>query len=220
MSRLLYLLILLVSGNAYGQSYYKVFQRSTWKATVNYSSYKAVVPLKPVKGGVDPESDKFYYWFAGNKVNATQGSFSGKLLNGDYTEFYPAGNLKEQGEFKRGLKTGEWKSWSGSGVLIEKINWRNGGKSGSYGKYDTTGRLIEKGRLRHNILHGKLTKYSGKDSVSVTRYNEGIIVTKKTPGYIKYIKGKLNFRKDSTGTDQMRELKLKKPKKSKKDTSK
>src|ERR1700744_5503516 len=54
------------------------------------------------------EDDRFYFWYSANTIHSTQGGFSGKLLNGSYTEYYPDKSLKQQGIFKAGLMMGKW----------------------------------------------------------------------------------------------------------------
>ncbi len=68
----------------------------------------------------------FYYWYTANSIHVTQGGFSGKLLNGTYTEFYLNKNLEEQGNFKKGLKNGVWKRWNEDGTLDRVTEWKNG----------------------------------------------------------------------------------------------
>jgi antitoxin component YwqK of YwqJK toxin-antitoxin module len=90
--------------------------------------------VKPVTSEPGIKSDRLYYWYSSNKVHYSQGGFSGKLLNGQYTEYYPNLNLKEQGIFKKGLKDGVWKSWNEDGTLHSEMKWHNGkpGKTVSF----------------------------------------------------------------------------------------
>ena len=85
-----------------------------------------VADIKPVNHTPKPNASKFFYWYSANKVHATQAGFSGQLLNGEYTEYYPNKNLMTQGKFKNGLKTGEWKSWKEDGTLMEIVLWKDG----------------------------------------------------------------------------------------------
>ena len=68
----------------------------------------------------------FYYWYSANTIHASQGGFSGELLNGLYTEYYADRNLKQQGTFKNGLKDGLWKLWKEDGTLSGQSRWKNG----------------------------------------------------------------------------------------------
>ncbi len=82
--------------------------------------------IKPLKSSPDIKSNLFYYWYDANQIHSSQGGFSGKLLNGQYAEFYLNKNLKQQGVFKKGLKDGVWKSWNEDGTLSAQSTWKNG----------------------------------------------------------------------------------------------
>lgn len=98
-----------------------------------------------------PKTDKTYYWYGSNAIHATQAGYSGRLLNGQYTEYYLNKNLKVQGNFKEGLKTGVWKKWDQDGRLTETAEWRKG------------------------LLDGDATTYAANDSVRVMHYRDGKI---------------------------------------------
>ena len=94
---------------------------------------RIILPDKTVIAEINPVSSKptaktalFYYWYEANVIHSTQGGFSGKPLNGQYIEYYPNKNLKEQGTFKKGLKNGPWKSWNEDGTLSVSSTWENG----------------------------------------------------------------------------------------------
>ncbi|MDB5012334.1 MAG: hypothetical protein JWQ25_536, partial [Daejeonella sp.] len=116
--------------------------------------------------------------YSANEVHATQGGFSGKLLDGVYEDFYLTKNLKERGVFSKGIKTGRWMSWSENGSLNETINWRNGEKAGRYAKYDGSGKLTEKGRYRNDLLDRKQVMIAN-DSLKIIYYRKGSIYIKK-----------------------------------------
>jgi len=84
------------------------------------------VEIKPGDNNPKTKSDRFYYWYSANAIHATQGGFSGKLLNGLYNEYYLDKNIKQQGFFKNGLKDGVWKTWKEDGTLAALSNWKNG----------------------------------------------------------------------------------------------
>jgi hypothetical protein len=81
------------------------------------------IPLTPK---LKPNAVFLYYWYSSNKIHSTQGGFSGRLLNGAYTEFYLTRNLKEQGTFDKGLKNGTWKNWDEEGKLVKTTHWKKG----------------------------------------------------------------------------------------------
>lgn len=80
----------------------------------------------PVASAPKPNAAFFYYWYSSNQIHCTQGGFSGRLLNGGYSEFYLTRNLKEQGAFYKGLKNGAWKSWNEEGRLMKTSRWKRG----------------------------------------------------------------------------------------------
>lgn len=84
--------------------------------------------IEPYNSAPKIKNNVFYYWYNANQIHATQGGFSGQLLNGHYSSFYPNKNLKEQGDFERGLKQGTWKNWNEKGELVGVINWNEGVK--------------------------------------------------------------------------------------------
>jgi antitoxin component YwqK of YwqJK toxin-antitoxin module len=101
----------------------------------DYGLYRIRItePDKVIVAGIDPVSSSltakpklFYYWYSANTIHSSQGGFSGKLLNGEYTEYYPDRNLKEQGTFKNGLKEGVWKTWDKDGTLLTTVEWKKG----------------------------------------------------------------------------------------------
>jgi len=85
-----------------------------------------VAEIEPISSKPSIKPSLSYYWYSANTIHTSQGGFSGKLLNGLYTEYYTNKNLKEQGNFKKGLKDGVWKSWNEEGTLIAVTNWKHG----------------------------------------------------------------------------------------------
>ncbi len=82
--------------------------------------------INPIKHEPAVKTSLFYFWYSASQVHATQGGYSGQLLNGVYTEYYKNKNLKEQGAFSRGLKDGLWKSWNTDGTLRQAVIWDQG----------------------------------------------------------------------------------------------
>jgi hypothetical protein len=85
-----------------------------------------VATIEPVSSNPSIKQNLLYYWYSANTIHHTQGGFSGKLLNGLYTAYYPNKNLKEQGNFKKGLKDGIWKNWNEDGSFAKTCTWNNG----------------------------------------------------------------------------------------------
>lgn len=176
--RFLQLVLLVVSfvGTARGQSYTDAFLN--YKVTAHYDDHTIIAYVKPAEQ-LSLSSDRYYYWFAGNGVHVTQGGYSGKLLNGNYQDFYMNKGLKESGVFDEGLKKGVWKNWTAEGVLKDEFSFKNGIKNGAYTKYGATGNILEKGKYRNDLLNGKQQVFAG-DSVRVVFYKAGKISQRKS----------------------------------------
>lgn len=101
------------------------------------ATFKFQVAALPAK--VKAKDKLTYYWYKSDKILETDGGYSGKLLNGDYKEYYPSKNLKTQGTFKNGLKHGEWKSWYDEGKLKEITHSKKGVLHGTYEIFDIEG---------------------------------------------------------------------------------
>jgi antitoxin component YwqK of YwqJK toxin-antitoxin module len=108
--------------------------------------------LLPLTSRVDAKPDRLYYWYGSNLIHATQGGFSGTLLNGSYSEYYANKSLKEQGVFKNGLKEGIWKSWNTDGFLVKEFTWKKGLRSGHFFTCDEKGVITGSGEYRHDQL--------------------------------------------------------------------
>lgn len=120
----------------------------------------------------------FYNWYQKQRVLRTQGSWSGKLLEGQYEAFYPNHNLLEQGLYSRGYRIGEWKKWYSDGTLQEQSAWKHGLLHGTYWRFAPDGQLIEQSRYRAGQLHGAQTTYTDGTPQKV-RYKKGVLVVKK-----------------------------------------
>ncbi|QEC79323.1 toxin-antitoxin system YwqK family antitoxin [Mucilaginibacter ginsenosidivorax] len=127
----------------------------------------------PVNSNPDVQSTLTYYWYATNKVHTLQGGFSGRLLNGAYTETYLNHNTRTLGTFKKGLKDGTWRDWDERGILIQVVNWRSGIRSGSFSFFNPDGSLKESGEYHKNELDGPVIFHESRDSSRVIYYNNG-----------------------------------------------
>lgn len=93
-----------------------------------------------------------YYWCKAQKLFATQGGFSGQLVNGKFNKFYHTGQLAEQGSFKMGLRHGEWKLWHPNGFLKETCKYRYGKIKGRLVRYNLKGKVIAEEKYRKGKL--------------------------------------------------------------------
>ena len=106
----------------------------------------SLIPSTKVK---TVHADRDYYWVRARQLNITQGGIGGDLLDGNYTAFYPDGQLKEQGRFDRGLKTGEWRKWLTTGALAETVNWKAGRLHGDRIRFIQEDSLVHQQRFRN-----------------------------------------------------------------------
>lgn len=159
-----------------------------------------VIQAETIPVSSDPSLDngKTYYWSSSNAIHATQGGFSGKLLNGAYTEFYSNKNIREQGHFNKGLKTGIWKSWNESGTLIQLYTWKDGVISGKFEVFQEKGKLKQSGTYKNNLLHGKITNYSPSGEKQQVMYKSGKPVTAQKRSFLKRLKLGRQVKRDST----------------------
>jgi len=96
------------------------------KVRINEPGQSIVAELAPISASPSAKPGLYYFWYNSGAIHETQGGYSGRLLNGQYTAFYLTKNLKEQGIFKKGLKDGLWKSWREDGSLLATVTWKHG----------------------------------------------------------------------------------------------
>ncbi|MDN3588080.1 hypothetical protein QWY86_15460 [Pedobacter aquatilis] len=170
-------LILVVSmgllGAVQAQSARDFLDAADYRHTITMNGYKQSFFTRSSGVKVFVDRDKTYYWYANNTISSTQGGFDGKLLHGQYNEFYADKNLKVQGNFENGLKVAIWKNWSDGGLLKEIIEFKNGVMDGNFFRYNSHGLLEEEGRYKLGKLHGKVRRYRGKDSIEVLLFKRG-----------------------------------------------
>lgn len=123
---------------------------------------------------VRPNNDLTYHWYRANKVLQTQGGFDGRLLHGEYQEFYLNKNLKSKGSFVKGLRIGEWKAWYDNGQLKEIRNFKDGRLHGAFFQFDREGRLQLESRYKRGVLHGTTRSYAGGKLLSEREYRKGV----------------------------------------------
>ncbi|HZX59368.1 MAG TPA: hypothetical protein VFE54_11605 [Mucilaginibacter sp.] len=116
-------LLCFISVTAFAQ---KMPDYGLYKVRVILPDKIVIAEINPIASKITEKPTLFYYWYEANQIHTTQGGFSGKPLNGQYIEYYPDKNLKEEGYFKRGLKNGPWKSWNEDGTLAVSSTWKNG----------------------------------------------------------------------------------------------
>lgn len=134
------------------------------------SSVKASVTDQP---GKSIQTGRTYHWYASNQLCVTNGAYSGRLLHGLYSSFYPNHFLLSQGQFCSGLKDGCWKRWLPDGSLHEVIHYKNGQLHGTYELYSSSGYLMQRIYYRKGARAGKTTIFSQDGNDSVIVYKNG-----------------------------------------------
>ncbi|MDF2432858.1 MAG: hypothetical protein JWP44_2489 [Mucilaginibacter sp.] len=110
---------------AYHACAQKMPEMST-KVRITAPDKTIVAEINEVAAVSSPKPGLYYFWYYANGIHSTQGGYNGKLLDGNYMEYYPDKSLKEQGYFIRGLKNGLWKTWNEDGTLKESVHWKSG----------------------------------------------------------------------------------------------
>jgi antitoxin component YwqK of YwqJK toxin-antitoxin module len=123
MKRIIIIIFCLVNGALYAQD---LPNSGFEKVRIIEPDKVIVAEIKQPNSKTKVKKDLFYAWYGANTIHFTQAGYSGKLLNGQYTEYYLNKNLKEQGGYKNGLKTGNWKNWNEDGTLNHQSSWKNG----------------------------------------------------------------------------------------------
>ena len=126
-----------------------------------------------------PNVREGYYWHDNNKINVNIGSYSGKLLDGEYVVTKPGGELMTKGEFKNGQKNGKWMQWHSNGKVKTSCPWKKGKISGKMKEYDQEGNLLQITVFKNNMLHGTVIKYTKKSTIQMN-YKKGVLIWEKT----------------------------------------
>ncbi|MCC8427247.1 toxin-antitoxin system YwqK family antitoxin [Mucilaginibacter sp. UR6-11] len=183
------ILLLFLLGTTFSVTAQKIPDYGFNKVRISAGDKVIQAELKPVASTPSVETDRFYYWYSSNIIHSTQGGFSGKLLNGKYTEYYLNKNIQEEGVFKKGLKDNIWKNWDESGVLTQIYTWKNGIKTGEFSLFYPNGNLKQTGNYNNNLLDGKVKSYNESGTETITTYHKGTLVVNKPSKFWE----KLNF---------------------------
>lgn len=92
----------------------------------NIDGSKVTIEVSKKTKKIKAKQNRIYHWMKAKKVMETQGGYSGKLLHGEYLEFYKNHQLKAKGTFKNGLKKGIWTYWDKVGKITTIEKWRKG----------------------------------------------------------------------------------------------
>jgi len=107
----------------------------------------------------------WYFWYHKDTIIQAQGAYNGKLLHGEYKEFFSNWKPKVDGTFRYGKKVGEWKFWDDNGYLRKIGHWRGGHETGRFRLYNDKGALVQKGKMKKGEVDEKdhrLSKFLNK----------------------------------------------------------
>lgn len=120
-----------------------------------------------------------YFWCDNNKIFINTGSYSGKLLDGEYEVKSTAGNLMTKGVFKNGMKEGRWISWYPNGKVKSTCRLKKGNFTGKMKHYNKSGVLRAVSRYKKNMLNGLQVQYNDKN-IMKSKYRNGVKLWEKT----------------------------------------
>jgi len=124
--------------------------------------------------------DKYYYWYQSRTIQQTQGGYSGKLLHGIYSLYYPNKQLAKQGFYRKGLPNGDWKFWQENNHLSKEEHWKKGRLTGNVNHFDADGHLVKTGKMRDGEWHGKvLVKTDADSSLQPVYFQQGKTISEE-----------------------------------------
>lgn len=126
-----------------------------------------------------PKTDRTYHWYQSRRVHVSQGGYEGKVLHGEWREFYPDNNLASQGAFRDGLKSGKWSTWNENGILIKQSAWKKSEETGPYALFNPEGQRIESGTYKNGLRNGKIWQYDTENNTAQSLYFDHGIETSR-----------------------------------------
>jgi antitoxin component YwqK of YwqJK toxin-antitoxin module len=129
------------------------------------------------KAKINISENKYYAWYKADSIVTTRGSYSGKLLHGDYEELYPSRALKQKGKYKDGLKVGKWETWFPNGEIETITNWNSGIKEGIFEIYNSEGKLQKSGNYKSGKENGEVSEFLPEGKIHKILYKQGEVVS-------------------------------------------
>lgn len=147
----------------YAQSEMNLLEQVQNRITINHDNgEKEIFTVTPKATKV--KSQQLYHWYQSQRVQQTQGGYTGKLLHGDYNRYSPNKQLILQGTYKKGLANGNWKEWRPNHRLMKEEYWKKGIQNGEARHYDGQGNLLLQGKMKGGKWHGKVWTFDSADS--------------------------------------------------------
>lgn len=148
---------LLHSSDVFAQRYLKniiPYQNHISFTTSNNTHIRAEITAKDAKEDY-LSNQTWYFWYHKDTIIQAQGAHNGKLLHGEYKEFFSNWKPKVEGSFHYGKKVGEWKFWDDNGYLRKIGRWRGGHETGRFRLYNDKGTLVQKGKMKKGKVDEK-----------------------------------------------------------------
>ncbi|TYR36315.1 hypothetical protein FXV77_10430 [Sphingobacterium phlebotomi] len=173
---------LLTLQGSYAQSEMDLLEQVQNRITINHDNgEKEVFTVTPKTAKA--RSQRLYHWYQAQRVQQTQGGYTGKLLHGNYNRYAPNKQLMLQGTYKKGLADGNWKEWRPNHRLAKEEHWKKGQQDGKARHYDEQGKLLLQGKMKDGKWHGKVWIFDAADSsYRWDYYKQGMQISRD--GYI------------------------------------
>jgi len=111
-----------------------------------------ILALTLISCGPDTKETKFPDGTVKERFEYTVDENGSELKNGEYTQFYPNGQVSSKGMYENNLMTGKWKKWDNKGNLIKEYSTLKGDYDGEEISYNSKGDTIEKNTFNEGIL--------------------------------------------------------------------
>ncbi len=175
----LFCLLISVVGHAQKLSldvddYYLKQTVSLWRDTLKIQAHILAEDEK-----VKIKDNIMYFWYKGGNIHHTRGAVSGKVLHGDYIEYFGDDNLRAKGCFVLGIRVGNWKTWHHNGEIASITQYKKGVEDGTFVEFDSTGTITRKGDFKKGELDGKVFIYKDEKVAEVQKYKDGKLKKEK-----------------------------------------
>lgn len=141
---LFFIFVLLITSCAGGESFMSAETLNRMAAQKRLQDGGVRTEFTVTEKTTRPKSFKTYYWYRSKAVHHTAGNYEGKLLDGEYSVFYPSDNLAVKGAFRKGLRNRKWQKWYENGRTKEISFYKMGKRKGVFVAYDSIGNILLK----------------------------------------------------------------------------
>lgn len=128
------------------------------------------------KSTIKSNISKTYFWYHNGSIHSSAGSYTGKLLKGEYVKMMKNGRmLVEKGYFEGGLKTGPWYNWNLDGTLSLYVEYKEGERNGKYIQYADDNQYAVEGKYKKGLKSKKWSNYENGHLISTSEYKNGAL---------------------------------------------